>query len=141
MPEPAMTPSQAFEHLVATKQIRGKPAVILDRLIAIGPATSGEVLASLPDVTNINMWRARFSELQARGLIQEVGERKCRISGRPSVVWAATARTKPLNVRKGARGSDGRAWKGVAVKLAKELGRVSPGAPALVAFRKLSGRP
>lgn len=115
------TSREAYEHLVMSGELLGKQARIMDRLTTVGDATSGEVLAALK-VRNVNAWRARFTELQARGLIVEVGTRRCAVSGRTCVVWHATDRTKPMDVRRGARGQRGDgAWREIAARLASML--------------------
>lgn len=138
------TSLDAYRQLVADGNLVGKQATCLERLIALGQATSGEVLDSL-GIKNVNAWRARFTELQGRGLIREVGQRKCKISGRAGIVWAPTGRTKPLDVNKGAREPSAKAWRAIAMQLVDniELG-ISVGHPdmakSLEAYRKLRGR-
>lgn len=138
------TSRDAFHELVRTGQLIGKQALIMNLLTAHGDATSGEVLKTLR-VRNVNAWRARFTELQARGLIVEVGQRKCAVSGRRCVVWHATDRTKPMDVKRGARGkSDARTWEKMASDLAGELSariRGTPmdgNSPALARYRELA---
>jgi len=137
------TSRDAFHELVKTGQLIGKQALIMNLLTAHGDATSGEVLKELK-VRNVNAWRARFTELQARGLIVEAGQRRCAVSGRRCVVWHATDRTKPMDVRRGARGAKAPdRWRQIADILATELGfcgdGASPGrAQALAEYRKLA---
>jgi hypothetical protein len=88
----------AYEGLVASGQIKGKCMRVLNALVENGPATSGEVLnAYISGATNVNAWRGRFTELQARGLIRQIGERPCKISGRLCIVWAPTGRDTALD--------------------------------------------
>lgn len=49
--------------------------------------TSAEVL--FPHVDNINLWRARFTELTLIGAISATGTRKCKITGRLATTWRA----------------------------------------------------
>lgn len=115
------TSRAAFDALVAGGKLKGKQRQVLDELIKLGSATSGEVLAAL-NIHNVNAWRARFTELAGRGLIADRGERKCRISGLRCVLWVPTGRAKPLHVTKGAREPiNGRAWKEMAEQLASAL--------------------
>lgn len=143
--------SQALEQwwssLVAAKALRGKQAEILHAIIARGPATSGEILTEFHH-RNLNAWRGRVSELAARGLIREVGIRRCNLSGRLCVVWGATGRAKPLDPAKG-NGSrrtpkESRAvregWRKVAERLAgamptSSIGR--RGTEALAAYHRM----
>jgi hypothetical protein len=115
------TSREAYEHLVNGNLLRGKQALIISWLV-LGDATSGETIeaiaAARPDdrsLRNVNAWRARFTELQERGLIVEAGERESAITGRRAIVWRFTGRTKPLKrtrVRRGAK-----AWKALAMDL------------------------
>lgn len=115
------TSRDAYELLIMSGELLGKQARIMDRLTTAGDATSGEVLQALK-VRNVNAWRARFTELQARGLIIEVGTRRCAVSGRTCVVWHATDRTKPMDVKRGARSARGWAeWRDLAGRMAEAL--------------------
>jgi hypothetical protein len=91
----------AYEGLVASGQLKGKCQRYLSALIEHGPATSGEVIAEISSrdyiMRNVNAERGRFTELQARGLIRQIGERPCKISGRLCIVWAPTGRDTPLD--------------------------------------------
>ena len=125
------TSREAFHRLCIEGKLVGKQRLIMAELVEIGPATSGEVLASLrnkpdgPPIDNVNAWRARFTELAARGLIREGAPRKCRVTGFRSIVWTAVARAKPLHVKKGSRAAStasAKEWRGVAARLAELLG-------------------
>jgi hypothetical protein len=116
------TSRASYDRLVAEGSLKGKQKRIMDLLIEMGTATSGEVLVG---VSNVNAWRGRFTELQQRGLIREVAVRPCKISGRECIVWAPTGRDKPLDAKAGAGGvthalssrKKGR-WQACAMKLA-----------------------
>lgn len=100
------TSRDAYKYLVDSGLLVGKQRLLLDALIKSGPATSGEVLVALEKasgvaIRNVNAWRARFTELQGRGLIREVTQRRCKISGRICVVWAFTGRVNPLDRKRG----------------------------------------
>lgn len=93
------TSREAFELLVSSGAIKGHQAKILQAVIGGPDRTSGEICAAL-GIDNVNAWRARFTELQERGLIVESGQRVCKQSGRAGVTWRFTGRTKPLEVRR-----------------------------------------
>jgi hypothetical protein len=119
------TSREAYEHLVTNKLLVGKQALIISWLV-LGDATSGETIdaiaAARPDdrsLRNVNAWRARFTELQERGLIVEAGERECAITGRRAIVWRFTGRTKPLKRTRVKRGA--KAWKALAMDLWRKL--------------------
>lgn len=117
------TSRDAYVHLVRTGQLLGKQRKIIDKLLQIGPATSGEILKKLR-VANVNAWRARFTELQARGLIAESGTRRCAVSGRTCLVWEATDRTQALDRKRGHNVKNGAAaWRELATRLASSLDR------------------
>lgn len=130
------TSQLAYEGLVASGQLKGKCMRVLNALVENGPATSGEVLnAYISGATNVNAWRGRFTELQARGLIRQIGERPCKISGRLCIVWAPTGRDTALDEgRKHVATSraaewqeSARQWRDMADLLAKELANDATG--------------
>lgn len=91
------TSRKAYEELIASGQLKGKQAIALHSVIEHGPATSGEIIVRhVPGGLNTNLWRARFTELAARGLIVEAGTRKCEITGKSAIVWEYSGRTKAL---------------------------------------------
>lgn len=141
------TSRAAYEQLVQSGQLVGKQRLVLDALIVCGPATSGEVLYAIgsaengPNVRNVNAWRARFTELADRGLIREIGERKCKITGRRGIVWGPTDRAKPLSAKRRPRAAE--RWQAMAHRLAGELAALQPASEskrgALAAYRRLTG--
>lgn len=133
------TSRAAYEHLVATGQLKAKQQRIMDKLIDMGAATSGEVLAAL-GVQNVNAWRARFTELQGRGLIVEVGTRRCVVSNRTCVVWQASDRRKPMDVKRGTRDGKLQAWQDLAGRMVRGYqGEVVDAAELVASYRKLAG--
>lgn len=91
------TSRESYRILIASGQLRGQQAQALEAVTRHGPATSGEIIQTLGP--NVNLWRARFTELQGRGLIVEVGQRRCTITGRNAIVWQYSGRTKPLEAK------------------------------------------
>lgn len=127
------TSREAYKQLIESGALKGNQALVLDQLIHCGPCTSGELLDRMK-VDNVNAWRARFTELQARGLIVESGSRACKITGRRAILWTATNRSKPLDVKKGHR-IDGKAWKALGLEALQLLETYAPG-PAASRLRK-----
>lgn len=110
-----ITSRKAFAQLVESGQLRGRQHEVLRAVIKHGPGTSAEIIAKGDLSPNVNLMRARFTELQARGLIVETGSRRCKVTGRTALVWTFTRRTKALDVKKGHR-IDAAAWKRVALE-------------------------
>lgn len=92
------TSRKAYEYLVTSGLLKGNQALIAKAVVGEADRTSGEICAAL-GLDNVNAWRARFTELQERGLIVESGQRTCKISGRQGVTWRFTDRTKPLDIK------------------------------------------
>lgn len=147
----ASTSRAAFDDLVGSGQLVGKQKHLLKILMLTGPATSGEIIDQIGRVKNVNAWRGRFTELQARGLIRQVGERPCKISGRLCIVWAATGRDTALDEgRKHVATSraaewqeSAQQWRGMADLLATALEQYAPDSSngcrtALESYRKLA---
>lgn len=118
------TPREAYDHLVRTHQLLGRQQQALDALIQYGPGTTGEIIAAGHLGTNTNGWRARFTELHARGLIREIGRRKCNVSGFTSLVWEPTGRMTPLDPEAGHVSRGPRAWRRLADEMAKLLDEI-----------------
>jgi len=72
-------------------------AEVYAALFAIGPATANEcfqhLAKNLPFDGNVH---ARFVELRAMGLAEELGTKTCRTSGRKAILWDVTDRVVPL---------------------------------------------
>lgn len=109
------TSREAYKLLVESGQLKGKQAQALEAVVRHGPATSAEIIQTLG--TNVNLWRARFTELQARGLIAQIGTRKCTITGRAAIVWQFTGRTKPLEAQHSVGAKELRSLLGAALKI------------------------
>jgi predicted ArsR family transcriptional regulator len=92
------TSREAFEELIRSGKLGPAQGKILRAVVGGADRTSGEICASL-GLDNVNAWRARFTELQARGLIVESGTRKCKITGRTAITWRYTDRSKPLEAQ------------------------------------------
>jgi hypothetical protein len=68
---------------------------VLGAVVENWPCTSGEAFDRMRDHRErspLSQTRARFTELRDNGVIEEVGERICKISGRNAIVWAPTGK-------------------------------------------------
>jgi hypothetical protein len=89
------TSRESYKLLLESGKLPDAQGTILSAIVAKPNSTSGEICHELK-LENVNAWRARFTELQARGLIVESGTRKCLVSGRTTLTWVYSGRTKPL---------------------------------------------
>ena len=71
-------------------------AVVLAAIRRHGPATSAEIIHRGGLGANTNLYRARFTELRDRRMINATGKRTCTITGRSVLVWQVSNRTTPL---------------------------------------------
>lgn len=75
------------------------------QLFAFGPLTAGECAKVLIQATNgrtqIDSIRPRFAQLKALGVIEEVGERICNVTGHKAILWDVTGNlpVKPAPVK------------------------------------------
>jgi hypothetical protein len=73
---------------------------VYEAILNNAPCTSAEVLSTMLSKNSaITSSRARFTELRELGVIYEVQNRKCTITGRTSIEWDLTDRL-PVNVKK-----------------------------------------
>lgn len=120
------TSRKAWQELLASGKLRGYYRTLMGALSDIGPATSAEIIdyaghrLDLPHAANRNLHRARITELQARGLLVESTQRKCKITGHLAIVWRYSGRAKPLDAKRGHR-VDGAAWKVLALEAIEAL--------------------
>ena len=72
---------------------------VYEAILKKAPCTSAEVLSiMLSKNSAITSSRARFTELRELGVIYEVQNRKCTITGRTSIEWDLTDRL-PINIK------------------------------------------
>jgi len=73
------------------------------------PATAAEAydwhIRKYGGVPNLNLFRSRFTMLKDEDVIEEVGERNCRITGMNVIVWDVTDRLPKKPQRKKSPGS------------------------------------
>lgn len=73
---------------------------VYESILTNAPCTSAEVLSTMLSKNSaITSSRARFTELRELGVIYEVRNRKCTITGRTSIEWDLTDRL-PINIKK-----------------------------------------
>tara|TARA_R110002020_G_scaffold8037_2_gene33089 strand:- start:990 stop:1412 length:423 start_codon:yes stop_codon:yes gene_type:complete len=73
---------------------------VYEAILNNAPCTSAEVLSTMLSKNSaITSSRARFTELRELGVIYEVQNRKCTITGRTSIEWDLTDRL-PVNIKK-----------------------------------------
>ena len=73
---------------------------VYESILKKAPCTSAEALSTMLSKNSaITSSRARFTELRELGVIYEVRNRKCTITGRTSIEWDLTDRL-PINVKK-----------------------------------------
>ena len=73
---------------------------VYEAILNNAPCTSGEAFATMTTKENqISQSRARFTELREMGVIYEVQNRKCTITGMNVIEWDLTDRL-PINIKK-----------------------------------------
>jgi hypothetical protein len=73
---------------------------VYEAILRKAPCTSGEAFATMTTKENqISQSRARFTELRELGVIYEVRNRKCTITGMNVIEWDLTDKL-PINVKK-----------------------------------------
>jgi hypothetical protein len=72
---------------------------VYEAILRKAPCTSGEAFATMTTKENqISQSRARFTELRELGVIYEVQNRKCTITGMNVIEWDLTDRL-PVNIK------------------------------------------
>jgi hypothetical protein len=90
---PRETSVKAFYEQTATGKIPTRRLQVWVGLEALGIATAGEVFEYLKETRRLGLrydsnTSARFTELRDDGLIREMGERACRVTGQTCITWA-----------------------------------------------------
>lgn len=112
------TSREAYEELIKSGKLKGQLADILRYVAGMcDPVTSAEAVHGTKYARNLNCTRARFTELRERGLIREMGQRKCKITGRNAITWAYTERTTPLEETRKRPKVSAKRWKMIAAQL------------------------
>lgn len=85
--------AESYYHLVSTGKLSLGHEFGLKIVARYGPGTSGEILAMATSqgYTVPGLWK-RFSELKQMGLIEEIEDRKCNVTGRTAAVLRSKAK-------------------------------------------------
>lgn len=83
------TSAEAYRDLEARGVLRGQRAEVYAAFERFGPGTAAEVLKRAALHGNLNLARARVSELANAGYLRECKPRKCKVTGRRAIVWRA----------------------------------------------------
>ena len=105
------TSIQAYEFVQSSGAVGRQQRRIYNELYEHGPMTATECLAAIDQEMKQHIgkglnWntRTRFGELRDKGLIEEVGERACKITHRNVILWDVTDNfPQPLPKRTGPR--------------------------------------
>lgn len=88
----------AYNHLVASGGLPERQAEIYDIVWHHGPGTSAEIAQRAGREWTQSDTRSRWSELVKKGVLQEVGERSCQVTGYEKIVYEVTDRVMPLDI-------------------------------------------
>jgi hypothetical protein len=97
------TSVEAYQYLVESGNLAKQHAEAYDILYRFGPMTTNELYQHTRSYEHSIDFRhnqnARMSELHRQGLIQKIGTRPCKITGRRVLLWDVTSRVVPLPIR------------------------------------------
>lgn len=93
------TSIEAYNHLKETGVLSKRRFQVYHEVFRNGPITAGEVF-KYGDSHNVVKGSvcARLTELREMGLVKEVGERICRLTGKTAILWDVTSRMNPLEL-------------------------------------------
>lgn len=83
------TSRQALAEIEASGLLSRRRLQVFRAVVEHGPATAGELHAHLGGIDKAKV-NARLTELRDLGVVIELGERRCRITGCEVIVWDAT---------------------------------------------------
>ena len=89
----------AYDYLVANEVLPQRRREVYELLYRYGPGTSAEIIRHQLEgrqVVALTQSRARFTELRDMGVVRELGEVVCRVTGFTAILWDVTDRVKPL---------------------------------------------
>ena len=81
------TSIEAYREALAGGLINRQHSEILALVLKRGPATSAETVQDTVLAKNLNLTRARFTELHQVGWLKSLEPRHCRITGHRATVW------------------------------------------------------
>ena len=103
------TSLEAYEYIKANNSLSTKRFRVYEIIFKHGPLTGGECAKIYRQVYNdeakfSESIRNRITELNRQGVVTEVNQRPCKVSGRNSIVWQVTKNLpkklpKPLTAR------------------------------------------
>ena len=93
------TPIDCYNKIKSEGLLSKMRLKVYEAILRKAPCTSGEAFATMTTKENqISQSRARFTELRELGVIYEVQNRKCSITGMSVIEWDLTDRL-PVNVK------------------------------------------
>jgi hypothetical protein len=93
------TSMAAYDYLVTNEILPERRREVYELLYLHGPGTSAEIIQHQlvgREIRALTQSRARFTELRDMGLIRELGEVTCRVTGHEAILWDVTERVNPL---------------------------------------------
>ncbi len=98
--ETRQTSVAAYDRLVDGGVLSQRRAEVYSAVYNNGPATGSEICEVLTGQSSAYGIGPRFTELRDMGLLREMGERKCKVTGQTVIVWDVTDRVDPLPLPK-----------------------------------------
>jgi hypothetical protein len=81
------TSAIALAQAEGSGKLNGRRFEVAKAFKEFGPGTSAEVLHRAGLAKNLNLMRARVTELADDGFLREIGERRCNVTRRLAIVW------------------------------------------------------
>ena len=93
----------AYHRLVDGGVLSKRRAEVYSATYKNGPGTGSEICETVTGHRSTYGIGPRFTELRDMGLLRELGERKCKVTGQTVIVWDVTDRIEPLPLQKSRR--------------------------------------
>lgn len=89
------TSIQAYEEISESGLLQSQKEMVYQFLKELGPSTQREIEKHYEHVTGHKeaLVRCRFAPLEREGLIQPIGKRPCKITGREALIWEADSQS------------------------------------------------
>jgi len=98
------TSIKAYNEIMSEGLLGKRQMQVYSTLYAIGPATAAEVseadTGSFTNPSKGDNSHARLSELTEMGSVEQVGQKKCSITGREAILWDVTSAIPKKYVKK-----------------------------------------